>query len=272
MKFLSFEAAGKASWGALEGDRISDLGARGLAPTLREFVASGESVSAIGEADFRLAEVELAPPISGARLLCVGMNYLKHIAEAGRNVPTVPSIFIRTDESVVAHGMALARPKASDNFDFEGEFAFIVGRPGRHIAQANALDHVFGYSIFNDGSVRDFQDASVTAGKNFDRSGAFGPWIVDREEAPAWDAMRLVTRLNGAVVQDDQTKEMLFSVPNLIEYLSKITTLKPGDVVSTGTPSGVGFRRSPPLWMKAGDVIEVEVSGIGTLSNPVVDE
>ena len=148
----------------------------------------------------------------------------------------------------------------------------MIGKAGRHIAKDRALDHIFGYSIFNDGSVRDFQTSSITAGKNFDGSGAFGPWIVDAEEAPGWDQMNLTTRLNGTVVQESTTDLLIFGVPDLITYISTITTLQPGDVISTGTPGGVGWNRKPPLWIKPGDSVEVAVSGIGVLANPVVAE
>lgn len=272
MRFLSFKVGGRTSWGTLDGNRIVDLGARGSAAGLLEYVASGAAAPQGGAADYALADVELTVPLNGGRVFCIGLNYRDHVAETGRQISQWPSIFTRTSQSLAAPGASLSRPAASDNFDFEGELACVIGKGGRHIVATKALEHVFGYCIFNDGSIRDYQNSSVTAGKNFDATGAVGPWIVDKSESPAWDAMTLKTRLNGQIVQHANTDTMIFGVPFVIEYLSKITTLLPGDVIATGTPAGVGMRREPPLWMKPGDVIEVEISGLGVLSNPIVAE
>ncbi len=179
-------------------------------------------------------------------------------------------MFIRTQASIVAHGAGMVRPTISDNFDYEGELTVVIGRAGRLISQADALKHVAGYTCFNDGSIRDFQKHSTTSGKNFEASGACGPWIVTADELPDPSKLTLVTRLNGTEVQRSTTDLLIHSIPRIIEYISIITTLEPGDIIATGTPAGVGSRRTPPLWMKPGDTIEVDISGIGVLSNPIV--
>lgn len=212
----------------------------------------------------------LAPLAPGARIFCVGLNYKTHVAETGRDLPAQPSVFLRTPESLVAPDAALQRPTASNHFDFEGELAVVIGEPARSIDETRALDIVAGYTCFNDGSIRDYQQHSVTAGKNFEASGAVGPWIVTADELPDPTALTLVTRLNGVEVQRSGTDMLIYSIPGIIAYLSRVTSLRPGDIIATGTPAGVGARRSPPLWMKPGDVIEVEISGIGILRNPVV--
>lgn len=212
----------------------------------------------------------LAPLAPGARIFCVGLNYKTHVAETGRDQPAQPSVFLRTPESLVAPDAALQRPTASNHFDFEGELAVVIGEPARSIDETRALDIVAGYTCFNDGSIRDYQQHSVTAGKNFEASGAVGPWIVTADELPDPTALTLVTRLNGVEVQRSGTDMLIYSIPGIIAYLSRVTSLRPGDIIATGTPAGVGARRSPPLWMKPGDVIEVEISGIGILRNPVV--
>jgi 2-keto-4-pentenoate hydratase/2-oxohepta-3-ene-1,7-dioic acid hydratase in catechol pathway len=204
----------------------------------------------------------------------VGLNYRKHIAETGREPPRWPSIFTRCMESLVAHGQPLVRPKVSKQLDFEGELGVIIGKPGRHITAAEALEHVAGYTIVNDGSVRDYQRHTIQffPGKNFWRSGSIGPWLVTPEELPAPLAMQLTTRLNGKVMQQAFLDELVFGVADLIAYLSDITPLIPGDIIATGTPGGVGAFREPPVWMQPGDLVEVEISGLGILSNHIVDE
>ncbi len=179
---------------------------------------------------------------------------------------------MRFTDTLAANGAPLVRPTVSDNFDFEGELALIIGKGGRHIAEDRALDHVAGYACFNDGSIRDWQKHSVSAGKNFPSTGGFGPWMVTKDEIPDPAALTLTTRLNGAEVQHAGTDMLIFPIPRLIAYVSAFTALNPGDVIATGTPEGVGLTRTPPLWMKPGDVVEVEISGIGTLRNPVVAE
>jgi len=206
------------------------------------------------------------------KILCAGINYRSHAAETGRELPKQPSMFIRFTDTLVGHGGAMIRPTVSDNFDFEGELAVVIGKAGRHIKAEHALDHVAGYTCFVDGSVRDFQKFSVTSGKNFPGTGPLGPWLVTTDEIPDPSQLTLTTRLNGNTVQHDTTDHMIFDVATIIEYLSTVTWLEPGDVIATGTPDGVGMGRKPPLWMKGGDKVEVEISGIGTLGVNVVDE
>lgn len=219
-----------------------------------------------------LASVRLLAPIRRGRVFCVGYNYRDHVTETAQDLPRDPVSFLRTAASIVGPNEALWRPRASACYDFEGELAAVIGRAGRHIPAADALEHVFGFSCFMDGSIRDFQKHAVSAGKTFERTAALGPWIVSRDEAPDWDATGVTTRLNGKVVQQSPTGLMIFGLPELIAYFSRITTLLPGDVIATGTPSGVGARRVPPLWMQAGDRVEVAVDHVGVLSNKVVDE
>jgi 2-keto-4-pentenoate hydratase/2-oxohepta-3-ene-1,7-dioic acid hydratase in catechol pathway len=281
MKLASFSRANGNSYGAVVGDAVVDLGARLGArfPTLREAIA-GDAVekmkrlSVTDKPDMPLSAVRLRPPIPDpGKIICIGLNYREHAAESGAKIPEFPSLFIRLTNTLVAHNSAMVRPKLSDDFDFEGELLVVLAKGGRHINKAAALDHVLGYSCFNDGSIRDFQfKHSVSTGKNFPSTGGFGPWIVTRDEIPDPSALTLVTRLNGKEVQRSGTGDLIFDVPSIISYVSGFTALAPGDVIATGTPSGVGFARKPPLWLKPGDVIEVEISGIGRLSNPIVAE
>jgi 2-keto-4-pentenoate hydratase/2-oxohepta-3-ene-1,7-dioic acid hydratase in catechol pathway len=206
------------------------------------------------------------------RIFCIGRNYKGHVAEVGSVLPKHPSMFIRGVESLVAHGQPLERPQASSDFDFEGELAVVMGEGGRHIARQQALSKVFGYTIFNDGSVRDVQfQHSLTAGKNFYRSGAMGPWIVSAADIPDPTQLWLSTTLNGQRVQHSQTDDLIFDIPAIIEYISGFTPLQAGDIIATGTPDGVGMARKPPLWLKPGDLIEVQINQIGCLSNGVRD-
>jgi 2-keto-4-pentenoate hydratase/2-oxohepta-3-ene-1,7-dioic acid hydratase in catechol pathway len=220
--------------------------------------------------DLELDEVQLLPPLAAAaRLFCIGINYRSHATETARQEMPQPSVFIRTAESVVGHGEALAMPPCSEQFDYEGELAVVIGSGGRAIAEPQALQAVAGYTCFNDGSVRDFQKHSVTAGKNFDRSGACGPWISTADELPDPAALELSTWLNGTEVQHASTELLIHSVPAIVAYVSQFAALRCGDLIATGTPGGVGARRTPPLWMKPGDVIEVCIGGIGSLRNTV---
>ncbi len=219
-----------------------------------------------------LASVRLLAPIRRGRVFCVGYNYRAHVTETAQDLPSEPVTFLRTTASIVGPNEPLWLPRVSPCFDFEGELAAVIGRAGRYIPASEALEHVFGFTCFMDGSIRDFQKHAVSAGKTFERTGAIGPWIVSRDSAPEWDATVLTTRLNGEVVQQSPTGMMIFGLPELIAYFSQITTLLPGDVIATGTPSGVGSRRSPPLWMKPGDRIEVAVDGVGVLTNDIIEE
>ena len=208
------------------------------------------------------------------RILCVGVNYLPHIREMGREVPDHPVVFVRFPQSLVRNGDAIVRPQVSRQFDFEGELAVVIGKPARGVHRDHAMDYVGGYCCFMDGSVRDWQrhTPQFTPGKNFDRSGAIGPRIVPAAEISDVSTLELTTRVNGEVMQQGRLADLVFDIPALIEYCSTFTTLLPGDVIATGTPGGVGAARTPPVWLEAGDIVDVEIPGIGVLSNPVVDE
>lgn len=244
----------------------------------------GEGKNALKEAGDLLATspvldadaLQFEPPVKRpSKVLCVGLNYADHGSEVGQTLVDYPTIFSRFATGIVGHGVAMVRPKVSQQFDFEGELAVVIGTTARNVSQANALSHVAGYSIFNDGSLRDYQTRTSqwTMGKNFDRTAGFGPFLVTPDELPAGaTGIRLRTRLNGEVVQDATTSEFLFDVPHLIALISEVMTLEPGDVIATGTPSGVGAARQPQLFMRDGDVCEVEIEGIGTLVNPIRDE
>ncbi len=223
-----------------------------------------------------LKDIRFIPLIDRpSKIVCLGLNYADHAAEGGHARPDYPSFFMRGPSSMVGHLQPMIRPKASDKFDFEAELAFVVGKAGRHLTAENALDHIAGYSVFNDGSLRDYQRKSTqwTIGKNFDATGAFGPWLVTPDELPPGaDGLRIQSRLNGQVMQDANTKSFLWGVVETLVLITECMTLEPGDVVITGTPAGVGYARKPPVFMKQGDTIEVEIEGVGLLSNPVVDE
>lgn len=282
MKIASFQNGGKPSYGVVGDGGIIDLGPRlgDKYPTLRAVLAAGalDEVrnAADGQsADFGVDDVTFLPVIPQPdKIMCVGLNYAAHIKETGREVGDYPTIFTRFANTSVGHLQPMIRPKVSDNFDFEGELAFIVGKAGRHVSEADALDHVAGYTCFNDGSVRDWQfhTGQFTPGKNFVGTGGFGPWMVTTDEIPDPSKLTLTTRLNGEEMQKSGTDQFVFTVPILIAYISKFTELVPGDVVSTGTPGGVGVQRKPPVFMKPGDTIEVEIDKIGTLVNPIVAE
>jgi 2-keto-4-pentenoate hydratase/2-oxohepta-3-ene-1,7-dioic acid hydratase in catechol pathway len=223
-----------------------------------------------------LNRVTLLPPLSApGKIICVGLNYVDHSIESGFVVPTYPTIFARFSSTLIGAGASILRPTVSTQLDYEGEMVAIIGKGGRHIAENDALDHVMGYSIFNEASVRDFQTKSPqwTVGKNFDNTGAFGPYVVTADELPpGGKGLHIQTRLNGTVVQDASTDSMVFSVARLISILSEAITLSPGDIIVTGTPAGVGMARKPQLFMKHGDVCEVEIEKIGVLRNKVEDE
>ena len=276
MRLVSFRHADTSKFGVFVDGGIVDLSARW--PSLRDAIAAKgladvAAATRNAAADFSLDEVELLPVIPNPdKILCVGLNYASHVGEVGRALPTVPSIFSRLHNTLVPHGGDIVRPSASTNFDFEGELAIVIGERCRHVPRASALSVVAGYTCFLDVSVRDFQKHSVTAGKNFPGTGPLGPWMVTTDVIPDPQALSLVTRLNGAEVQRDTTDHMIFDVATIIEYLSTVTWLEPGDIIATGTPDGVGLGRKPPLWMKGGDRLEVEISGIGTLQVNVVDE
>jgi 2-keto-4-pentenoate hydratase/2-oxohepta-3-ene-1,7-dioic acid hydratase in catechol pathway len=282
VKFSSFRVRGAQGYGLW-----TDAGVRPVStvfaaryPDLKSVIAAGalQAAAESALANPRVpepADVVLEPVIpQPGKILCVGINYLEHIREMGREPPDYPVIFVRFPDTLVGGGCDIVAPKASPQYDFEGELAFVIGKTARHVPKARALDHVAGYACFMDGSVRDFQrqTSQFTAGKNFPASGAFGPCLVTAEEIADPAALRLETRLNGAVMQEAPIGDMRFGVADLVAYASTFTRLEPGDVITTGTPSGVGFARQPPVWLKPGDVLEVEVSGIGVLRNTVVAE
>lgn len=281
MKFASFRIRGVPGYGLVSADGLRPVPATFAArhPDLKAAIAAGmlEAAAAAALANPRLpdpAQVVFDPVIPNpGKILCVGVNYLAHIREMGREPPAQPVIFVRFPDSLVGHGQPLVRSRASTQYDFEGELALVIGRSARHVTREQALGHVAGYACLMDGSVRDFQrqTSQFTAGKNFPASGAFGPYLVTADEIPDPAALRLETRLNGQVMQGAPTGDMRFGVADLVAYASTFTRLEPGDVIATGTPSGVGFARQPPVWLRAGDVLEVEISGLGLLRNPVVD-
>ncbi len=225
---------------------------------------------------FEAGSFSFLPPLREPRkILCVGLNYRDHTKESPYEQPDYPTIFGRFASSLIGHEEAIVRPRVSTALDYEGELVAIIGKGGRHIPLADALDHVMGYALFNDASIRDYQFKTPqwTIGKNFDATGAFGPWVVTADEIPAAAAgLAIETRLNGVVVQSSNTSDMVFGVAQLVSVLSEALTLLPGDLLVTGTPAGVGMARKPPLYMKAGDVCEVEVEKVGILRNPIVDE
>lgn len=279
MHLISFEKGGKPSYGVVSGDHVHDLGHKFASafPTLKSAIRGGLVARAGLTEDapvLDFAELELLNPLPDAgKIICIGRNYKDHVAETGSKLPDFPSLFLRMRDSFVAPGKPLVRPRISEQYDYEGEVALVIGKAGRHIAPENAYDHIFGYTAFNDGSVRDIQlKHSLVAGKNFHASGSFGPAIVTADEVLDWSAVGVETRLNGQTVQKATLKSLIFDIPYLISYISAFTPLSPGDVISTGTPEGVGLARDPQLWMKPGDTIEVSVTGVGTLSNSVVAE
>ena len=279
MKLVSFRLGGKETFGFVDGSAVVDLGNAGLGNTLREFIANGhltaEPRPAPGATRGPLDQVEFLPVISDPqKVLCVGINYLSHVKETGRDIPKFPMIFTRFADSQVGHLQAIVRPNASHKLDFEGELAVIIGKKARHVKADEAFDYVAGYSCYNDGSVRDWQKHSIQfiPGKNFPATGGFGPWLVTKDEVGDPSQLSLTTRLNGNVVQEAKTDDLIFPIPQLLEYCTTFTELNPGDVIITGTTGGVGAFREPPLWMQPGDVVEVEISKIGTLVNQVAQE
>jgi 2-keto-4-pentenoate hydratase/2-oxohepta-3-ene-1,7-dioic acid hydratase in catechol pathway len=282
MKFASYLIGDHASYGVIVGDGIVDLRQRlnPRYPDLRSLF-DGDGLEAAAFAirdattDIRMSDITWLPVIPNPdKILCVGLNYRAHVEEVGRPLEKHPVIFLRIASSQVGHLQPMVCPKVSNKFDYEGELAVVIGKGGRHILSQNALKHVAGYSIYNEGSIRDWQRHThqYTPGKNFFRSGAFGPHLVTADEIPDPKKLRVTTRLNGQVMQDDSVDQLLFPIETLISYISEFTELVPGDVIVTGTPSGVGAARKPPVWLKPGDDIEVEVNAIGVLRNSIVAE
>jgi 2-keto-4-pentenoate hydratase/2-oxohepta-3-ene-1,7-dioic acid hydratase in catechol pathway len=280
MKLMSFMAGGKPAFGVVSGDGVTAMNGRlkSGAASLREALAADaldeiRKLAKNAAPDHKLADVKCLPVIPDPRkILCAGINYRSHAAEVGRELPRQPSMFVRFTDTLVGHDGEMIRPRRSDNFDFEGEFTAVIGKGGRDIPMERALDHIAGYTCFVDGSVRDYQKFSVTSGKNWPATGPLGPWLVTTDEVPDPARLTLTTRLNGQQVQHSGTDQMIYSMAQIVAFCSQFTPLSPGDVIATGTPEGVGHGRKPPLWMKPGDVLEVEISGIGVLRTRVVDE
>jgi len=283
MRFISFVHNGAIGLAIRSGDgrylglTRADPGYPGDLDTLvsggpSALVQASERLQQTGQ-PLDLTECALLPPVTRpAKIICVGLNYVEHSQEAGYEVPSYPTLFARFRSSLTAHGAAIRLPIESNQLDYEGELAVIIGRGGRRIARSDALGHVAGYTAFNDATLRDYQFKTPqwTVGKNFDETGALGPELVTVDELPPGAAgLRLQTRLNGAVVQDANTNDMIFDIATLIATISEVMTLEPGDVIATGTPSGIGMARSPQLWMREGDVCEIEIEGIGVLRNTV---
>jgi 2-keto-4-pentenoate hydratase/2-oxohepta-3-ene-1,7-dioic acid hydratase in catechol pathway len=285
MKLLSYLHDGREGWGVVIGDGVAPLAARTGHATLADFIASADyarrdALVAGLQPELPLATLQFLPVIPRPeKIVCAVRNYMDHHQEvlaAGmqRELSEQPPIFLRVWRSQTAHGAPIVRPKVSDSLDWEGELAVIIGRGGRDIPEDKAYEHVAGYSIYNDGSVREWQfhAKQIASGKNFESTGGFGPWMVTADEIEPGRALKLETRLNGEVVQSSHTGHMIFPTPKLIAYASTIFTLVPGDVIVTGTPAGVGWSRKPPRFMKPGDVCEVEIEGIGVLRNPIVQQ
>lgn len=282
MKLLSFERDGQPGFGAVVDGGVVDLGQAlgGRYADLQALLAAdaldaARAVLAGRSADFPLDGLRLLPVIPNpGKVWCCGLNYGEHVRETNREITEQPTFFLRVADSQVGHGEAIVRPKESTQLDYEAEIAVIIGKPGRRIAEADAWDHIAGYSCYNDGSIRDWQrhTSQWVPGKNFWRTGGFGPWMVTADEIPPRTLMTLVTRLNGQEMQRATTAMMIHSIERQIAYVSAIAPLQAGDVIVTGTPGGVGARRTPPVWMKPGDVVEIEVDHIGVLRNTIADE
>ncbi|MDB5618167.1 fumarylacetoacetate hydrolase family protein [Tardiphaga sp.] len=281
MKLASFQIDGKTTWGVIDGDQALDIGAvlGDRYPDLKSVIAA-DALSAVRDAASNARRTPTAgitwlPVIPNPdKILCIGLNYETHRKETGRSEVENPTVFGRFANSQTGHLANIIRPKVSTDLDFEGELAIIIGKPGRHIARADAWDHIAGYACYNEGSVRDFQRHThqFTPGKNFPETGGFGPWMMTPDELGDVAPLRLQTRVNGQVVQDATIDQMIFDIPRQIEYCSSFTRLEPGDVIATGTPGGVGAKRTPPLWLKPGDTVEVEIERLGVLRNGVADE
>ena len=287
MKLMTFAKDGRTALGLVDGESVIDLASAdpSLPTDMQSLIEAGPSAlanaraaagRAPASAKHAVASVKPALPIARPpKFVCVGLNYALHAKEGGHAIPTYPSFFLRVNSSLIPAGASVVRPKCSIQLDYECELTIVIGKGGRHIPEDKALDHVFGYTLFNDVSVRDYQrkTSQWTAGKNFDATGPLGPHIVTADSLPPGaSGLRITTRVNGETMQDSNTSDMIFSTARTIAILSEIMTLEPGDMIATGTPSGVAHARKPPAWMKSGDTVEVEVEKIGVLRNPVVDE
>jgi len=290
MRLISYRQNGRERLGARHNGAIVDLNAAdaALPADIVAFLAAGDDAldaarealaSAAGRDDVTVDEsaIELLPVVPRPpKIICVARNYAEHAAEANLQVLEVPNLFIRFPRSLVAHGAPVLVPTVSEQVDWEAELAVVIGKPGKHVAPEQAYDHVAGYTLFNDVSIRDWQirkpPIQFGAGKNFDGSGPLGPELVTRDEVPDPHALQIACKVNGEVVQSSSTASMIFDIPTLIEHISQFTTLEPGDVIATGTPSGVGHFREPPRYLRPGDRVSVEIEGLGVLENPVEAE
>ncbi len=284
MRLASYIAGGRASYGAVVDSGVVDFGSRLGArfPTLVDLIRAraideARAVAAGAQPDFPLSAIELLPPLLAPQtILCIGVNYANRNADFNDpDVPIYPSMFFRHPGSLVGSGQALVRPRVSEQLDYEGEIAMVIGREGRHVAKQFARAYIFGYTLCNEGSVRDWMrhgKFNVTQGKNFDRSGSIGPWIATADEIDPTQPMHITVKLNGEVTQDDTTASMIFSFADIIAYVTRFMTIKPADIISTGTPVKRKFPGSAPHWLKPGDVVEISSPEIGTLRNSVVDE
>jgi 2-keto-4-pentenoate hydratase/2-oxohepta-3-ene-1,7-dioic acid hydratase in catechol pathway len=284
MRLVSYLDQGVATWGVLDGSRVipsAQLG-QNFPPTLMALIADAEAFNrlSVGWRDRSsdmtgslLTDLDMLPCIQRpGKVICLGVNYIDHAKEGGNQIGDYPAVFLRCSTSLLAHRAPLKVPSISDKLDFEAELAVVIGRAARHVSEQEALSAVFGYACFNDATLRDYQrkTSQWTVGKNFDATGAFGPCLVTSDELPAGCVgLHIESRLNGQVMQSANTADMAFGVARTVSLLSESMTLEPGDVVVMGTPGGVGYARTPPVWMKAGDTIEVEIEGVGVLSNPV---
>src|SRR6516164_7127285 len=289
MKIVGFESENAPRLGLIEGDQVIDLNAvdgrlsNDLGTALRDTDGNLAPLADLA----RRAPTSARRPLHGltyalpvarpGKVVCLGLNYLEHVKEGPNrdNIPKFPTIFMRCATSLVAHEKPIERPRASETLDYEGELILVVARRAKHLTPANALSCIAGYSVGNEGSVREFQRKTTQwdMGKNFDRTGGFGPWLVSADELPpAAKGLKIQSRLNGTVMQSDNTDNMMFPIVEMLVYITQGITLEPGDVIFTGTPSGVGHARKPPVWMKNGDVCEIEIAGIGVLRNPIADE
>jgi 2-keto-4-pentenoate hydratase/2-oxohepta-3-ene-1,7-dioic acid hydratase in catechol pathway len=289
MKIVAFEGQGGPRIGIVEGDQVVDLQAaeprvphdlgEWLVKTNGDTLELGEIAKrAPASARKPLASITYALPVGRpGKIICLGLNYLEHVKEGSQrdNIPKFPTIFMRGLTSLVPHGAPIIRPQASETLDYEAELILVVGKRAKHLTPANATSCIAGYSCGNEGSVREFQRKTTQwdMGKNFDRTGGFGPWLITVDELPdAAKGLKIQSRLNGTVMQSDNTDNMMFPIVEMLVYITQGITLEPGDVIFTGTPSGVGHARKPPVWMKNADTIEVEIERIGTLRNPIADE
>ena len=284
MRLVTFRDGDAEKVGVRLGDDIVDVSAAAddFGGDMIGVIKGGEAAKAAlanaAESGARkpMADIKLAPPIPRpGKILCIGRNYAAHAAEGGAAPPTYPEVFVRFPESLVAHGEPMIVPKASPNFDFEGELVLVVGKTGRHVSEADALDLVYGWSLFNDGSVRDYQRKASqwTMGKNFDGTGGFGPDIVTADEVtPGAVGIQLKTTVSGELMQNANTRDLIFPIAKIIYHLTEVMTLHPGDIIATGTPEGVGYARKPPRWLVEGDSVDVEVEQVGVLTNPIISE